>query len=154
MLYEKIRHVKSPIRKTIGSGGIDFFIPNDWEHTSYKLMPQKGIVIPSGIKPIVQTGTILTAFNKSGVSTKRLIIKTAEMIDSDFRGEMHIAVVNVGAEPITIARGDQLVQFAELPVLINPVQEITSDTYTYLQQPTDRDTSGLSSDVANKHNYQ
>ena len=45
--FIKIRDVKSPVRGTYYSAGIDFFVPNDF--TEKTINPQEDILIPSGI---------------------------------------------------------------------------------------------------------
>jgi dUTP pyrophosphatase len=37
-------------------------------------------------------------------------------IDSDYRGEVHVLLVNLGAEPVTINRGDRIAQLVVAPV--------------------------------------
>ena len=51
MKFAKVRDVKSPVRGTAKSAGIDFFVPNDCQ--VIKLFPQRDVLIPSGIKAAI-----------------------------------------------------------------------------------------------------
>jgi dUTP pyrophosphatase len=44
-------------------------------------------------------------------------------IDSDYRGEVRILLVNLGQEPVTIARGDRIAQMLVRPVSRASFQE-------------------------------
>jgi dUTP pyrophosphatase len=37
-------------------------------------------------------------------------------IDADYRGEVKVALINLGSEPVTISRGDRLAQLVIAPV--------------------------------------
>jgi dUTP pyrophosphatase len=122
MRISRIRDVKVPARGTDRSAGIDFFVPNDFTATS--ILPGESALIPSGIKAEIPTGLMLTAFNKSGVATKKSLIKGAEVCDEDYQGEIHIHVINVGTEPQTIEPGQKLIQFILVPVFYDTVEEV------------------------------
>ena len=110
----KTRKVKTPIRGTSKSAGIDFFIPDDFECTI--LRPGEDILIPSGIKANVPPGYMLMAANKSGVATKNKLIKGAEIVDEDYTGEIHIHVFNVGKTNDILEAGKKIIQFILVPV--------------------------------------
>lgn len=110
----KCRDVKTPTRGTSGSAGIDFYTPNDI--ASVFIAPGKDVLIPTGIKANIPEDHALIAFNKSGVSTKLKLIKGAEVVDSDYLGEIHIHVFNLGQEGVTIEPGQKLIQFILMPV--------------------------------------
>ena len=38
-------------------------------------------------------------------------------VDSDYRGEIHVALINWGSEPVTIERGDRVAQLVVAPVV-------------------------------------
>jgi len=125
----KDRDVKTPVRGTKGSAGIDFFVPNDF--ASFVLLPGKGVNIPSGIRADIPEGYALVAFNKSGVALKKNLIVGACVIDSDYTGEIHLHVFNVGLEDVEIYAGDKLVQFLLIPVFhcdIEVVKKIDKET--------------------------
>lgn len=110
--YIKTRDVKDPSYGTKGSAGLDFFVPNDW-HVA--LPPGDSALIPSGIKVEIPDETVLIAFNKSGVSTKQGLQVGACVIDSDYKGEIHLHVFNYTNQIQFIDPGQKLVQFVLLP---------------------------------------
>lgn len=111
--YTKTRDVKDPNYGTKGSAGIDFYVPNDLG--SFTIYPGDSILIPSGIKVELPDETALIAFNKSGVCTKQSLQVGACVVDSDYRGEIHLHVFNYSNEIQHIKAGQKLVQFLLLP---------------------------------------
>lgn len=79
MKFSKVREVKSPCRAHDTDAGIDFFIPEDFVSTKMKV--GDSVLIPSGIKVNVPKGYMLTAFNKSGVATKKGLSVGACVVD-------------------------------------------------------------------------
>ena len=88
------------------------------------LLPGSRILIPSGIKTAIQPGTMLMAANKSGVSTKQGLVYTAEIVDSDYSGEIHLGIANFTDEPTKIVSGQKLVQFIHTPVILSKPTEV------------------------------
>lgn len=122
MKISKIRDVKSPIRGTEKSAGIDFFVPNDFE--SCTLEPGVSACIPSGIKANVPPGFALIVFNKSGVALKRNLAVGACVIDEDYQGEIHLHVYNFGNSVETINPGEKLTQMILIPIFYDVVEEV------------------------------
>ena len=112
----KVRSVKTPIRGTEGSAGIDFFVPDDYPENLCAVEPGERYFIPSGIKANVPPGYALIAMNKSGVSLKKSLMVGACVVDSDYQGEIHLHLINTGRETVNISPGDKLVQFLLVPV--------------------------------------
>ena len=112
----KVRSVKTPIRGTEGSAGIDFFVPDDYPENLCAVEPGERYFIPSGIKANVPEGYALIAMNKSGVSLKKSLMVGACVVDSDYQGEIHLHLINAGRETVNVSPGDKLVQFLLVPV--------------------------------------
>ena len=127
MKLAKIRDVKTPTRGTIGSAGIDFFVPNDYPPDLCYVNPGQRFFIPSGIKANVPEGYALIAMNKSGVALKKGLMVGACVVDSDYQGEIHLHLVNTSDTPTTIEPGDKLVQFLLIPVKHCPVSVVDVD---------------------------
>jgi dUTP pyrophosphatase len=139
MKFAKVRDVKSPVRGTEKSAGIDFFVPNDFNQI--KLFPQTDLLIPSGIKANVPEGYMLMAAEKSGVVTSvdaliranrpakpgaynTIVTVGAKIVDQDYQGEIHIHLVNVGHEPVLIKPGTKIAQFILVPVSYAQLEEV------------------------------
>lgn len=116
--YYKTKSVKSPKIGTSGSAGIDFFIPDDFEPCM--LEPMHDIKINLGIVTEFEEGLALIAHNKSGVATKMKLTVGACVVDSDYRGEIHAHMFNLGEEPVELVPGMKIVQFILQPY-VKPV---------------------------------
>ena len=116
MKLAKIRNVKTPTRGTVGSAGIDFYVPEDYPPSLCTIAPGDRYFIPSGIKANVPEGFALIAMNKSGVSMKKGLMVGACVVDSDYQGEIHLHLINASNKSVTIEPGDKLTQFLLVPV--------------------------------------
>lgn len=156
--FLKVRDVKSPERGTKYSAGIDFFVPNDF--IPQTIIPGEDILIPSGIKVGLPLGTMLMGADKSGIASSKeakrrvgmeakdalpnsAVIIGAKIIDEDYPGEMHIHLINVGSDVVTIKPGQKVAQFIIVPVLYDLPQEVKSEEELFIQR-TER-TGGFSS---------
>lgn len=141
----RIRPVKMPQYSSTGACGIDFFVPEDWnEGKDFRLAPHARVLIPSGIKTILPTGTGLLAINKSGVSSKKGLARMAELIDWDYQGEIHISLVNTSEETVTIAPGDKIIQFIHIQLPQAIIHEVSPEEYAQVP-PTERLAGGFGS---------
>lgn len=142
MKFCKIRDVKSPVRGTGKSAGIDFFVPNDFNEM--ELYPSQDVLIPSGIKMNVPEGYMLMGADKSGVVTSAaacinagrtpkseafnsVIILGAKIVDEDYQGEIHIHLINVGMDTVKIKPGMKIAQFILVPVLYEYPEEVREE---------------------------
>ena len=126
MKIAKVRPVKTPTRGTVGSAGIDFYVPNDYPSNLCSVGPGERYFIPSGIKANVPDGYALIAMNKSGVALKKGLLVGACVVDSDYQGEIHLHLVNTSDKTVTIEPGEKLTQFLLIPVnhcIVNEVSE-------------------------------
>ena len=139
----KVRDVKTPIRGTEGSAGIDFFVPNDYPMHLCSIEPGERYFIPSGIKANVPEGYALIAFNKSGVALKKGLMVGACVVDSDYQGEIHLHLVNTSYKAVTIEPGEKLTQFLLIPVDHSIVQVV--DPNDLFEEETDRGAGGFGS---------
>ena len=158
MRFLKVRDVKSPERGTQYSAGIDFFVPNDF--VTCVLAPGEDVLIPSGIKVGLPPGTMLMGADKSGIASsanakwradmkakdalpESAVVIGAKIIDEDYPGEVHIHLINVGEEFVTIKPGQKVAQFIIVPVLYSIPEEVKSQEELRIPQ-TER-TGGFSS---------
>lgn len=81
------------------------------------------IVLKTGERTLVPTGLCFAIpegyhgqiWPRSGMAVKNGIDTLAGMIDSDYRGELKVALINFGTEPFTITRGMRVAQFLIAP---------------------------------------
>ena len=163
--FSRIRKVKFPTRGTKYSAGIDFYVPEftgsflrdfndknivgiDLKRKLILLHPRDRVNIPSGIRCKINDNTALIAFNKSGISTKLGLDVLANVVDSDYQGEMHLSVVNTSNKIVEIHPNDKLVQFISLNVNIDEIIEI--DNNLIHSQLTERSVNGFGSTDKNE----
>ena len=76
-------------------------------------------LVPTGIAIAVPPGYEAQVRPRSGLALKSgvTLLNAPGTIDADYRGEIGVIVVNHGAEPVSIARGDRIAQLVihELP---------------------------------------
>jgi dUTP pyrophosphatase len=111
--FVKIRDVRIPIYSSDGAAALDFFIPYDMPWESKTIFHGESLLIPSGIRLELPDNICLLAVNKSGLGMQGLSIGAC-LIDSDYRGEIHLNVFNNSHAGVTIQRGEKLVQFIAL----------------------------------------
>lgn len=140
MKYSKVREVRSPNRGTSDSAGIDFYIPTGYDQ---KIMPGESILIPSGIKVDIPNGTMLQVCNKSGIASKKGLLVGAEIVDSDYQGEMHMNLWNVSNKAVVLSAGTKLVQMILIPILLPTLEEVNEDEL--FTDETERGTGGFGS---------
>lgn len=121
----KVRDVKTPTRGTSGSAGIDFYVPNDYPSDLCSIHPGERYFIPSGIKANVPTGYALIAFNKSGIALNKNLTVGAAVVDSDYQGEIHLHLINVGKDIVEIQPGQKILQFLLMPVDHCEISEVS-----------------------------
>lgn len=106
---------KLPCRATADSAGADLCACiND----DIALMPGERRLIPTGIAIAVPTGFGGFVFPRSGLSSKFgvSLANCVGVIDSDYRGEVKVPVINHSSEPYTIKAGERIAQLVIMPV--------------------------------------
>lgn len=160
----KVREVKTPSRSYGKPAGIDFYVPeftksflndlmkcNDSENLEIPkdkshliLMPFRRILIPSGIKVILDPQTYLQGENKSGIATKKGLDVMASVIDEDYRGEIHLSLANTSYFPVIIKPNEKIMQYIQLRYEMNPIDEIDSEEFLSYGE-TERSDKGFGS---------
>jgi len=76
------------------------------------LLSGKSALIPTGLRAAVPQGYELQIRPRSGLAAKHgiSILNSPGTIDSDYRGEIKIIMINLGHEPFTIKRADRIAQ--------------------------------------------
>ncbi len=76
------------------------------------LAPGARGLVPTGLSVAVPDGYELQLRPRSGLALKHGITlpNTPATIDSDYRGELQVILINLGSEPFVIHRGDRIAQ--------------------------------------------
>jgi dUTP pyrophosphatase len=115
------RSLPLPQYETAGAAGADLranLRPED-RATGFTLDPMRRAVIPTGIRVAIPMGYEMQIRPRSGLALKHGISlpNTPGTIDSDYRGPLGVALINLGAEPYTIQHGDRIAQAVVAPVV-------------------------------------
>jgi len=94
---------------TDGASGMDLYAAVD-EVVSIK--PGEFRLIPAGIKIVLPRGYEGQIRPRSGLAVKKgiSIINTPGTIDSDYRGEIKVALINLGTDIFKVNRGERIAQ--------------------------------------------
>ena len=123
-------------------------VDEETNETKLIINPRGHILIPSGIQVWIESkDSALIAANKSGIATKTGLLFTAQVVDADYTGEIHIGLFNSGNDPVFLSPGDKIIQFVHTPILKDPLEELTPEQYLDLLQnvTTDRGDNGFGS---------
>lgn len=105
---QKLRpHAQLPKRATAQSAGYDLYALPESPLT---IQPGEICKVPTGIAVAPSRPDVaLCIFPRSGLSTKHgiTLINSVGLVDSDYRGELLIPLVNHGTEPFTVEEGMQ-----------------------------------------------
>ena len=142
--FKKCRDVKSPARAHATDAGIDFYVPKDYYQC---VLPNKSVLIPSGIKVEIPYGYMGLFLNKSGVASKKKLLVGAQVIDTFYDGEVHINLHNIGTESIDISPDDKIIQMVLVPILSCNLVEVKDDEplYDWMKDESVRGVSGFGS---------
>lgn len=107
-----------PSYATPGSAGMDLMA---YIETTITLQPLERRLIPTGLFMELPLGYEAQVRPRSGLAVKHGItcLNTPGTIDSDYRGEIKVILINLSAEPHTIQPGDRIAQ-----MVINKVEQI------------------------------
>ena len=101
----------TPAYETEGSAGMDLraAVPEDQPLT---LAPGQRALVPTGLKIALQPGFEAQVRPRSGLALKHGItcLNSPGTVDSDYRGEVGVILINHGAEPFVIQRGERIAQ--------------------------------------------
>lgn len=106
-----------PAYETTGSAGMDVraAVP---ENDPMVLMPGARAMVPTGLSAAIPEGYEIQVRPRSGLAAKHGLtcLNTPGTIDSDYRGEIKVILINLGDAPFTIARGERIAQLVLAPV--------------------------------------
>ena len=139
-----IRRVRGEIDKDLPlpqymserAAGMDLFAAVDEDLT---ILPQKTALIPTGLAVAIPEGFEGQIRARSGLAISHglAVINAPGTIDSDYRGEIKVALINLGQKQFTIRRGDRIAQ-----MIIGRVYRAQWDLKDKLQE-TDRNEGGF-----------
>lgn len=118
-----------PKQSTTGAAGFDVYSTND---QNVLIMPHETALFPLGFKVAIPEGFEIQVRPRSGLALKEAVgvANSPGTIDSDYRGECGVILINFGREPYTVKPGDRIAQFvvAEVPKVEFEVVEQLDET--------------------------
>ena len=106
-----------PAYETAQSAGMDLRAAPP-EGAPVTLLPGARALIPTGLAIALPAGFEAQIRPRSGLALKHGItcLNTPGTIDADYRGEIQVLLINLGAEAFVIARGERIAQMVIAPV--------------------------------------
>lgn len=113
-----------PRYETAGAAGMDLVAANPSD-APVILQPMQRGLIPTGLVFQLDPGFEAQVRPRSGLAFKHgvTVLNAPGTIDADYRGEVQVLIVNLGAEPFTVMRGMRIAQVIVAPVIqVVPVE--------------------------------
>lgn len=102
-----------PAYATDGAAGLDLRAD-----VALTLAPGERALVPTGLSLALPEGYEGQVRPRSGLALREGItcLNSPGTVDSDYRGEVGVILVNLGQKPVAIARGDRIAQLVVAPV--------------------------------------
>ena len=123
-----------PRRMTAGSAGFDLFADGD-----ATVGPGEVVTIACGFAIALPNGFEAQIRPRSGLATRHAVVpvNSPGTIDSDYRGEVSVPLINLGREPFAVRRGDRIAQ-----MIVHRLPTVAVEEVDQLD-PTDRGEGGF-----------
>ncbi len=110
-----------PTHSHEGDAGVDLYTSID-----FKLQSGERRLVPAGIAVAVPQGYVGLVCPRSGMAVKHgiTVVNGPGVVDSGYRGELKVALINQGAEPVSFERGDRIAQLLVVPVAVQELTEV------------------------------
>ena len=117
------KNIKLPVYKTSGSSGMDLvaYIKN-----KIIINPGKTAMIPTGFAVAIPNNYEIQIRPRSGLAIKKgiSVLNTPGTVDSDYRGEIKIILINLSKKRFTVNSGDRIAQMILCPVVKGKFKEV------------------------------
>lgn len=142
IFIEKLPHgadLPLPMYATIASSGVDLMAAVD---KPIILKPGERYVVPTGIRIALHSGLEAQIRSRSGLAAKHGVgvLNAPGTIDSDYRGEIKVILINWGQEDFTIEPGMRIAQ-----LVFTPFIQINWHQVEKLEMNTERGENGFGS---------
>lgn len=104
-------NAKMPVRAKPGDAGLDVATP-----VPFSIGPRSHAKVSLGWRCEFPDGWVMLVFNRSGLASIHGLDKGAEVIDSGYRGEVHVHLFNHSYFPKHFQAGDRIAQVLLMPV--------------------------------------
>ena len=113
-----------PKYETKGSSGLDLAANTDKQ---IKILPGKSEIIPTGLAVAIPKNFEIQIRPRSGLAAKSQIsvLNTPGTIDSDYRGELKVILINLSDKIFVVEIGLRIAQMVLCPVVKATLKEVT-----------------------------
>ena len=117
------KNIKLPVYKTSGSSGMDLMA-----YTKNKITVNSGkiVTVTTGIAVAIPRNYEIQIRPRSGLAAKKgiSVLNTPGTIDSDYRGEIKIILINLSKKSFIVKSGDRIAQMILCPVAKGKLKEV------------------------------
>ncbi|MBE6702711.1 MAG: dUTP diphosphatase [Ruminococcaceae bacterium] len=135
------RGMEMPAYATDGSAAVDLRAAIEAD-TTLTIAPGERALIPTGLAISPESKNVVAIIAaRSGLAIKKgiCLANSIGVIDSDYRGEICVGLLNTSKEPFSVARGDRIAQMMFMPVYAARFLQVDS------LDDTERGTGGFGS---------
>ena len=117
------KNIKLPVYKTSGSSGMDLIA---YIKKKIIIYPGKTKIIPTGISLAIPNNYEIQIRPRSGLAIKKgiSVLNTPGTVDSDYRGEIKIILINLSKKRFIVNSGDRIAQMILCPVVKGKFKEV------------------------------
>ena len=117
--------VEIPIYKTTGASGMDLMA---FIREPIKLAPKSSCLVPTGLSVAFSEKYEIQIRPRSGLAAKNgiSVLNTPGTIDSDYRGEIKVILINLGKYTFEINKNDRIAQMIVCPIIKAELKEVES----------------------------
>ena len=119
------KQVPIPKYETDGSSGLDLSACID---KSIEIKPGKSKIIHTGLAVVIPENFEIQIRPRSGLAAKNQIsvLNTPGTVDSDYRGELKVILINLGEKSFIVEKGLRIAQMVLCPVVKAKLKEVES----------------------------
>lgn len=135
---QKLEDVPAPAYAKEGDAGLDFYSAEE-----IVLKPGERAAVRTGLKIAVPDGYVGLIWDKSGLALNNGIKTMAGVVDTGYRGEIKIVLINLGKEEFVIKKNSKIAQ-----MIIQKVERVEIEEVDFLDE-TARGEGGFGSTSLN-----
>ncbi len=132
--FSRLAHAEGlalPTYQSAGAAGLDLVaaVP---ANEPIRLAPRGRALVPTGLVMELPAGYEAQVRPRSGLALKHgiTVLNSPGTIDSDYRGEVQVILVNLGTKAFQIVRGERIAQLVIAPAPQARIVEVEVDTLT------------------------
>ena len=119
-----------PKAATGGSAGMDLYACIDSDVT---IKSGERVLIPTGIAIALESNSYVAyIYARSGLAIKNgiTLANCVGVVDSDYRGEVKVGIINLSDSNYTVKNGDRIAQMVIAPVIMPQIEEVNELDHT------------------------